>query len=181
MKIGLIRHYKVNYPYPLRKRLSSHEVAEWFAAYDEADIEAGVTDLQGVTWERCWTSDLPRAKRTAQLVYSGELESLEELREIPVPQFRTRIRLPFLCWGILIRLSWLIHRRTREDIRSAQELIRAVLDRILSGSGGPILIVSHAALMKYMRKELLRRGFRGPKFGYAENGKLYVFENNLDG
>jgi hypothetical protein len=38
------------------------------------------------------------------------------------------------------------------------------------------LIVSHAGMMFYLRKELLRRGFYGPKFGIADNGRLYVFE-----
>ncbi|WP_269082515.1 hypothetical protein [Aneurinibacillus tyrosinisolvens] len=39
-----------------------------------------------------------------------------------------------------------------------------------------MLIVSHAALMMFMEKELLKRGFTGPKVKTAENGKLYLFE-----
>ena len=39
-----------------------------------------------------------------------------------------------------------------------------------------LLVVSHAGMMLYLRKELLRRGFCGPKFGMAEHARLYVFE-----
>jgi len=38
------------------------------------------------------------------------------------------------------------------------------------------LVVSHAGVMLYLRKELLRRGFRGPSFRLAEPGRLYVLE-----
>ena len=32
------------------------------------------------------------------------------------------------------------------------------------------------ALMKYLRKELIVRGYRGPNFGHPKNGKLHAFE-----
>jgi hypothetical protein len=41
-----------------------------------------------------------------------------------------------------------------------------------------ILVVSHADLMWYLKKELLLRGFTGPKFGKAKNGYLYIFEKS---
>jgi hypothetical protein len=31
-------------------------------------------------------------------------------------------------------------------------------------------------MMMYLRRELIRRGFDGPKFGVADNARLYVFE-----
>jgi broad specificity phosphatase PhoE len=54
--------------------------------------------------------------------------------------------------------------------------IQAVMDEILSQSEEDVLIVSHGALMMFMRKELLKRGFKGPRLKTPENGKLYIFE-----
>jgi broad specificity phosphatase PhoE len=49
------------------------------------------------------------------------------------------------------------------------------LDNILAGNEDT-LIVSHGGVMMFLRKELMRRGFRGPEFKIANNGQLYVFE-----
>jgi hypothetical protein len=56
------------------------------------------------------------------------------------------------------------------------QLIKAVLDEILNQGEEDVLIVSLGALMMFMRKEMLKRGFEGPKIKRPENGKLYLFE-----
>jgi len=177
MKIGLVRHFKVKQPFPTGMRISAEDIAEWFRTYDEAEVEEGSTDLGGVEWKACYASDLPRAIYTAEKIYGGPIERMRELRELPAPKFRTSVKLPFLGWGLLIRFSYLINRQTRQDIKAAKTRINTVLDQAESQNDGHVLIVSHGALMAYMRKELIRRGFRGPKFALAENGKLYIFEN----
>jgi len=175
LKIGLVRHFKVKYPYPRQKLISAEEVTRWFEQYDLADIEPGETDLCGIHWPRCYSSDMPRAIKTANIIFSGPVRHLELLREIPAPLFKRGIRLPFVLWAVMIRFSWLFNRQTRMDIRSAKRRVADMLDELMADAGEDALIVSHAALMVYMRKELLRRGFKGPKFTYAENGKLYLF------
>lgn len=39
-----------------------------------------------------------------------------------------------------------------------------------------VLLVSHGAIMYYIRKELLINGFTGPSVTKAKNGFLYTFE-----
>ncbi|QMV42007.1 histidine phosphatase family protein [Cohnella cholangitidis] len=180
MKIGLVRHFKVKKEYPKGSRYSAAEVAQWFREYDLADIEPGTTELGDTEWNRCLASDMARARRTAELIYEGTVHAKSELREIPAPTFTTGLKLPFLAWAILIRTSWLFNRQARQDIAEAKERIKKVLDDAQSSDGDNVLIVSHAAMMIYMRKELVRRGFRGPKFKIPKNGVLHIYENEVN-
>lgn len=180
MKVGLVRHYKVSKGFP-RNHLAvgPEELVKWFAEYDEAEIEEGVTDLGGIQWDRCCCSDMPRAVKTAKKIFGESIQPMKELREVPHPHFDmiSKRRYPFLWWAILTRLSWHFNQEAqREKKEDVQKRIQGVLDRILLDGDGNVLIVSHAALMMEMRKELLSRGFKGPKFRTPANGALYVFE-----
>ncbi|BBI31329.1 histidine phosphatase family protein [Cohnella abietis] len=176
MKIGLVRHFKVMKDYPKGKRYSASDVTQWFQEYDLAEIEEGSTDLCGIEWNQCLVSDMTRARITAEKIFEGTILVKADLREIPAPKFTTKLKLPFLGWLILIRLSVLMNRQTRQDIKIAKERINKVLDEAVASDLENVLIVSHAALMMYMSRELIKRGFHGPKLGYPTNGKLYVFE-----
>ncbi len=57
-----------------------------------------------------------------------------------------------------------------------EQKLGGVLDRILAQGDEEVLIVSHAARMIFLQKELRKRGFTGDKFGTSKNGKLYQFE-----
>lgn len=92
------------------------------------------------------------------------------------PAFSERLRLPVLMWAVWIRLSMYFDRKTREEIKRARFRISEVFDHAFGNHTENVLIVSHAALMVFMREELIRRGFAGPKFKIAKNGELYVFE-----
>ncbi|QRG70258.1 histidine phosphatase family protein [Brevibacillus choshinensis] len=176
MKIGLVRHFKVKQEFP-KGVLSGRELREWFEAYDLAEIEKGETDLHNIEWDHCFASEMPRAMQTAQNIFKGPIRMMAELVEVPAPVFGENMKLPFMIWGILIRLSWIFNKKTRSDIEQAKGRIHRVLDEVIALEEGNVLIVSHSALMMFMRKELLKRGFRGPSFKHADNGKLYVFEN----
>jgi len=136
-------------------------------------------DLCSIDWNKCLASDLFRAAKTAEKIFSGDVILMKNLREVrPYPIFKKNIKLPFLLWIILVKIAWLIsHESQLESISDFKRRINAVLDEILSGDEGNILIVSHGALLMYMRKELLNRGFKGPRFNTPANGKLYVYES----
>lgn len=121
MKIGLVRHYKVKKGFPEKRWLTYGELAQWFREYDESDIEEEATDLQGIQWGKCYSSDLPRASRTAKAIYEGPIACTDELREIPLPHFKLQMRLPFLCWAIIVRLSAYLSRDTREKIAEGEK------------------------------------------------------------
>jgi len=177
VKVGLVRHFRVKHDFPAKFLVTPDEVAEWFLGYDAADIEYGKVDLSGGNWKRCFCSDLPRAIKTAKAIFQGEIIVLEDLREIePYPFRGKRIKLPFLVWAVLVRLVWYLKSHpTVETKRAVRARTKRVIDRVLQ-SNADTLIVSHAALMPFLRAELKRRGFRGPWFGKAANGTLYLFE-----
>ncbi|QQZ08978.1 histidine phosphatase family protein [Heyndrickxia vini] len=176
MKIGLIRHYKVLKDYPKEKRLySAEEVKQWFAEYDVAEIEYRNDPPKTTEWKACYSSPTSRAIKTAKHLYDRDIIELEELQEIAVPVFSTRLKLPFIAWALLIRFANLFNKQTREEINQTKKKINYVLDEISKSNKEDILIISHAALMFYIRKELLKRGFTGPKFTIAKNGELYEF------
>ncbi|TLS51589.1 histidine phosphatase family protein [Paenibacillus antri] len=178
MIVGLVRHYPVDLPYPSKRLVSGDEAAAWFAAYDEAPIVPGRTELGGIAWERCVSSDQPRAVRTAELLFPApeRIETRAELREIALPAISgQRLRLPFLWWAVWARLTWKLDSAAREEMASAERRVQTVLDEVANRPERSVLIVSHGALMLRMKKELAKRGFQGPRFAYPRNGELYVF------
>jgi len=73
-------------------------------------------------------------------------------------------------------MAWLFNHKSQPvSKRELQTRISDTLDKILSSKENT-LIVSHGGVMMLLRKELLRRGFRGPEFKIANNGELYLFE-----
>ena len=178
MKIGLVRHFKVAHDFPSGKNVTADFMEQWFKDYDEADIVYGDALITEVEWKACYSSDMTRAWKTAEHIYADRVIQMKELREIPSPPLKGKVKLPFIFWAIWIRCSSFMNKQTRAEIKKAEKRINQALDKILAKGEQDTLIVSHAALMVYMRKELIRRGFEGPKFNIASNGKLYVFEKS---
>jgi broad specificity phosphatase PhoE len=177
MKVGLIRHFSVAKEYPRKLLVTAAEVGQWLTEYDTAEVHLGNVDLGGVDWKRCYASDLPRALTTARTIFQGEINVREELREISAHVYHgSRLRLPFLWWAVLGRAGWFFNTQAHAGHNQAVKTrVAKALDEILR-SPEDVLIVSHAALMRNLQLELRRRGFRGPNFGMAANGRLYVFE-----
>ncbi len=176
MRIGLVRHFKVQEPIPSGWVTSAHLV-KWREAYEIADVEVAEVDLRGYEWPQCWASDAPRAQTTAKAAYSGPITTFHELREAEVLPFQTgNVPLPFPVWHLLLRLSLATGHSSQRSARdSFINRIREMTDKLVAQTMDT-LVVSHAGVMYFMRKELLRRGFKGPKFKVAKHGHLYVFE-----
>lgn len=176
MIIGLVRHFKVKHPLPEGRTLTAEELEQWFTDYDLADIEYGEALTEEMDWAKCYTSTMPRALNTARHLFKGEITERDGLRELPAPVFKGRRPLPFFIWALRIRLSPYFHKQTKNNIDAARIQIRQLLDETAETDGKPVLIVSHAAKMVYLRKELIARGFTGPSFHIPKNGKLYLFK-----
>ena len=173
MRIGLVRHFKVKKDLPKKLLLTADEVVSWFEEYDKADIEVGEVDFDNLLWGRCYASDLPRAMGSAQRIYEGEIIQRKELREFePDLTPGRKLKIPFAAWAIMARIRTMILPRVTVALKRQ---IATVLDEILSGGDEDTLIVSHGFVMIFLRKELIKRGFKGPHFTAPKNGKLYVF------
>ncbi|MGM0834742.1 MAG: histidine phosphatase family protein [Bacillota bacterium] len=176
MKVGLIRHFKVTRGYP-NNRVTAEELLKWMEEYDASEVEENELDLKNIDWKRCYSSDLPRAVKTAKKAFKGEITYLKELREITLaPIFSPKRRLPLKLHLLSIRMAWLLNHKSQPVSKSdLQRRISDTLDRILSAKENT-LIISHGGVMMLLRKELMRRGYRGPEFKIANNGELYVYE-----
>jgi broad specificity phosphatase PhoE len=175
MKVGLIRHFKVDHPFPQKKLLSKSEVIKWFEEYDAAEnIKYKDVDLCGIDWKQCYSSTMVRSVNTAKHFYKGEIVKIAALHEFAIlHRLSDRIRLPFLLWGLIIRIkSFAINKDTDEF----KNKIIAFVETLLANNERDILIVSHWFVMRVIRKELLKRGFVGDHFKSNEYGTLYVYE-----
>lgn len=175
MKIGLVRHFKVELAYPKKFLIGAEELTQFFVQYDSAGITYAPVDLLGVEWKRCYSSSAPRAIKTAETIYKGEITTADELRELNVlPLLQHKSRRPLLLWALQMRS----HAFKSNEItdRFKQNLV-VLLEKILAESPDDLLLVSHGFVMMHLQKELRKRGFAGKGFGTPVNGKVYVFEN----
>jgi hypothetical protein len=174
MRIGLVRHFKVNHPIPKGFLIGYKTLTDWFTQYDEADIHHAIFDNQGINWELCYASPMRRAYKTAQHIHKGEILLHDDLCEVNILSLMNKKRrLPIIIWAILIKRKTLSVNSITEATR--KKLVDFV-DMILKKKEKEILIVSHGFIMMLLQQELLARGFSGKKFSNPANGKMYVFE-----
>jgi len=178
MRVGLVRHFKVSEPMP-SGWLTALELQEWRERYDLAEICPFEVSIDSESWARCYASHLARAEATARRIYFGDIQLTSELREAEFGLFPTgRWRFPAWVWRMLQRLTWMTghssQREFRDDLRDRVGRVADLIDSCDTDA----LVVSHAGMMFYLRKELLRRGYRGPKFRIAGHAQIYIFERN---
>ena len=174
MKIGLVRHFKVDVSFPRKWLLSPDDVAEWFEQYETAELIYTQSDLAGVDWQVCYSSPIQRALITANYIYDGEVLQAEVLKELnALPLMKTRRRLPFLVWAILVRMKF----ASSDDVvikfkKDIADFVEELLDRERRDT----LIVSHGFVMLCIQDELRKRGFTGKRVNPSVHGKVFVFE-----
>lgn len=176
MRIGLARHFPVTEPWPSGWRTSA-ELQAWRVRYDHAPVKPLPVADETPNWARCYASDLTRADTTARALFRGEIITLPDLREAEFAPFATGgLRLPVWVWRQLIHLAWLtdhVSQRAQRDDFLAR--VNRVAD-LIESQHEDLLLVSHAGMMLYLRRELLRRGFRGPRFGIARHAQVHVMQ-----
>ena len=175
MRIGLLRHFKVNCPH--KKMMTSSEFREWSKKYEVSKVIKKKVDMYGIEWDICYVSDLPRAISTAKEVYSGNLMIDKLLREVDNAPFihTDRIKLPFSVWHVCGRLAWYFRSKSQpETIIGTKKRIEIFLNRI-DWSKENILIVFHGFMLYNFQKELRKRGFIGDKLKLVKNGVLYEY------
>lgn len=174
MKIGLLRHFKVNLKYPRHILVTYDEVFNWYEKYGTADVLIKDVDMCGVEWQKCFASPLKRASVTSKTVYKGEITVVDELKELDVlPVLKGTRRKPFLLWGLMLKI------RSTQSNYITQEFeakVSAFLEGILKNNNCDILIVCHGFVMTYMQKLLMEKGFKGKNFFIPNYNKIYIYE-----
>ncbi len=176
MRIGLLRHFPVTEQFPTGWK-TSVDLQTWLERYNLAETTVGEFDLGGVDWQTCLSSDLPRARITAQAVFSGQASHTELLREAQFTPFKTgNLRLPVWIWKWMLRLCWMTGHRSQRACRDEFRQRVAIMADQLSVMDQDTLVVSHAGMMAYLSAELRRRGFTGPKLRVAKHASVYIYE-----
>jgi hypothetical protein len=179
MRIGLLRHFKVNCPH--KRLMTSEEFREWSEKYEVSKVIKKKVEMYGIQWDICYVSDLPRAITTAKEVYSGNLMIDKLLREVDNAPFihTERLRLPFEIWHICGRLAWYFRSKSQpETITGTKRRIHDFLDHI-DWSKDNVLIVFHGFMIYNLQKELRKRGFKGEKLKLVKNGVLYEYVKEI--
>lgn len=176
MKIGLVRHFKVDIK--PKKYMNSEEYNEYAKLYNLSPVIPNEFFAGNHSFKVCYCSDLSRAITTANTIYKGKIIVTEKLREIPVAaRFKVKKKFRLRWWDITSRIAWSFnHPSQPEGKKDTIKRINEFLDEIEKLHEDNVLIVCHAALMYSMRKELIKRGYKGDKFLRAKNGTLYVFD-----
>ena len=175
MRIGLLRHFKVNCPH--KKMMTSKEFREWSEKYEVSKVIKKKVEMYGLEWDICYASDLPRAVTTAKEVYSGNVLLDTLLREVDNAPFihTERIKLPFEIWHLCGRLAWYFKSKSQPENRiETRKRINQFLDRI-DWEQANILTVFHGFMIYNFQKELRKRGFKGAKLKLVKNGVLYEY------
>lgn len=173
MKIGLVRHFKVNHPFPKKWLISHPELVTWFAEYDQAEVEATPIDPLG-DWNYCYTSSATRAIKTARHIFAGDITEVDALKEADLlPLLNKDFRLPMLVWATIARLSFSFPNDIRKNFKRG---ISDFVDNLLINHDQNGLIVSHRLVMACLQDELRKRGFEGNGFSSPEYGKVYILE-----
>ncbi len=176
MKIGLVRHFKVDCPHKMM--MTSEEFREWSEKYEHARILKKKINMSGINWDVCYCSDLERAVETAKEVYSGNIYIDKLLREVDNAPFihTEQFRLPFPVWHFCGRLAWFFKSKSQpEDIKGTRRRVRHFF-RQIDWSKDNVLIVSHGFLIFNFIYELFRLGFMGKEVRRVKNGILYLYE-----
>lgn len=175
MRIGLVRHFKVQCPH--KRMMTSKEFREWSERYEHSKVIKRPVEMYNRKWDICYSSDLPRAITTAREVYSGNIHIDKLLREVDNAPFihLECMRLPFEVWQTCGRLAWLFCSKSQpETIKGTRKRINQFLDKI-DWSKQNILIVFHGFMLFQFQKELRKRGLRGQKVRHVKNGVLYEY------
>jgi broad specificity phosphatase PhoE len=176
MRIGLIRHFPVVHGLP-RGWKTAGDLQRWREAYDGSAVTIGAAELGGVAWTACVSSDMPRARATAEAVFHGPVEQTALLREPDFATFATgELRLPVTVWRWMLLAAWVTgHRSQRVGRDDFRRRVQAAAD-LLETRTGDVLVVSHAGMITYLSRELRRRGFAGPRLRFPGHGVVAVFE-----
>ncbi|MDF2541742.1 MAG: hypothetical protein K0S47_1460 [Herbinix sp.] len=175
MRIGLLRHFKVNCPH--KKMMTSKEFRDWSEKYEVSKVIKKKVEMDGIQWDICYVSDLPRAITTAKEVYSGNLCIDKLLREVDNAPFihTERIKLPFEVWHVCGRLAWFFKSKSQpETIVETRQRIKKFINQI-DWEKDNILIVFHGFMLYNFQKELRKLGFEGEKLRLVKNGVLYEY------
>ncbi len=181
MQIGLVRHFKVDYP-PQKFIMNSDDFRRSMDLYDSSAVIIKKSGINPGDWDVCYSSTMPRAITTAREVYSGQIIETDDIREVQMyPYFETGMKFPSLFWRVLARIGWYkSHPSQAESLKSTNERIDAFYRSIVAEGEKNILVVTHGFFMRLLAERLIKEGFKGKYDPIPRNGALYIFKKQMN-
>lgn len=176
MNIGLVRHFRVDCN--TKTFMTSSDFNEWVEQYDNSDTIENKIELGDIKWDKCFSSDLSRAVKTAKSIFSGEIIKTDLLREVLIaPIFKTNMKLPYIFWCVAGRVAWYFNQKCQIETKEVtKKRIKEFLYNIEDESNANILIVCHGFFINVLQKELKKQGFSGKTIKRPQNGTLYLYK-----
>jgi broad specificity phosphatase PhoE len=172
MRIGVIRHFKVNHK-PKSEMMNSGQFNEWIEAYNYSGVIPPDNINCDDDWDICFSSNLKRAEVTAGLIYSGTIIKINNLREVEIKISKsTGIKLHYIIWLLINRIGWHFSRKSQDETNSRA---KKCINLVETSNYQNVLLVSHGAFMRYLHKELRRRKYKGKMRLVPRNGELIVY------
>ncbi|MEE9430339.1 MAG: phosphoglycerate mutase family protein [Melioribacteraceae bacterium] len=177
MKIGLVRHFKVNQKIN-KTFLLPEEFDKAIKEYDTCSVIPNELKLNSSDWDICYCSTLPRAITTAETIYNKEIIKTSLIVEVPISSFtKKKVKLPALAWQLGARIAWYkSHHSQAEDIHATRKRIEKFYNLISNSGHKNILVVAHGYFLKAFEHEIKKKGFSGNVELNIKNGKLYILE-----
>jgi broad specificity phosphatase PhoE len=170
-RITIIRHGKpqAHHEYPLFKILKGSEIETYIHAWNTCELspENEIPEkLKTVVAEAdiFISSKLKRTIDSFRLLGVKEFSSLELLNEAELPSgFLKRLKMPFIFWGILIRLSWRaglkINSESYKEFKVRIQKAAVHLEAI-SKDSMHIIVMGHGVVNWQLKKELTKRKWK---------------------
>lgn len=178
MKIGLIRHARVNY----RSKFftTGKTFNEGRVTYDATAVNKVELKIMPEEFPVCYVSSLPRAIETAKMIYSGAYIITDDLREVrSTSLFFQNLHAPTLFRTLLGRAAWFFnHSKMPETRGQSMQRAQKFITRLLALPHQDTLLITHGFFMQCLKHELKKQGFKGRGPYFPKNVSLYVFVKN---
>ena len=171
MEISIIRHGKPEIN--VDTSISANEFITWIQSYNAATISSYSqpqfnTLLQTKSCKVLVSSHLPRSIDSAKAINSSKLILSDKLfAEAGLPAANWKlIKLSPKIWAIFFRILWLLgYSKNSESFKEFQQRALLAADKLieLASVHQRVLFVGHGIFNRLLVKELLQRGWTGPK------------------
>lgn len=167
MEIILMRHGEPHYRDA--PKVSCREMAEWIDSYDLSSVSSDrppeMAQIQAYRALAFLSSPLPRALSSLKTLgcEPGVIDNV--FREAELPVFRIPgLRLSPFYWAALFRILWLcglsgeaecVNSVKKRAVKAAEILVTAA-----KGSDGPVLLMGHGIINRFIAKELIASGWK---------------------
>lgn len=184
MEIVLLRHGRPDVV--CKDKLGAAELQQWIDGYNRAGLAADDTPPLS-TIDRALQcnvvvcSNLQRSVQSANALAIDRVLAAESLfRELDLPTANWGfLRLSPKTWIMLLRLMWFAgYSNNSESVKMAKQRVKTGTTRLkqIAEEYGSVLLIGHGMLNRFIARELLSSGWRGPRHPGKRHWEFGVYQ-----